>query len=162
MVNSRSDLIVVHDGGGTVRFSGGQLANGASTNEGNWLYVRKLVGTPLYDVQGAMDVDMPKYAAGYAKISWTPMTHCWPKILTWSAWTTTKKTRSNRKVQSQRVSLEGMPCWRWTSSSISCAVNMLGMLFGAKPISSTEAFMRRAFDGLLWVCPCRFTQLLPG
>lgn len=71
LVTSRSDLIVVHDGGGTVRFSGGQLAGGATTTEGNWLYVRQLVGTPLYDVQGAIDVDMPKYAAGYAKISWT-------------------------------------------------------------------------------------------
>jgi len=72
LVNERSEQLVVHDGGGTLRFVGGQLdSNRGSTGEGNWLYVRQLSGAPLYDVQGAMDVDMAKYAAGYAKIVWT-------------------------------------------------------------------------------------------
>jgi hypothetical protein len=67
-----ADHLVVHDGGGTVRFVGGQLdASRGSTGEGNWLYVRQINGTPLYDIQGAIDVDMAKYAAGYATISWT-------------------------------------------------------------------------------------------
>ncbi|MES2609396.1 MAG: hypothetical protein V4679_04095 [Pseudomonadota bacterium] len=72
LVNERADQLVVHDGGGTLRFVGGQLdANRGSTKDGNWLYVRQLSGSPLYDVQGAIDVDMAQYAAGYAKIAWT-------------------------------------------------------------------------------------------
>ncbi len=73
LVSERSsDHLVVHDGGGTLRFVGGQLdANRGSTGEGNWLYVRQLSGSPLYDIQGGLDVDMAKYAAGYAKIAWT-------------------------------------------------------------------------------------------
>ncbi len=73
LVNERgTDQFVVHDGGGSLRFVGGQLdANRGSTSQGNWLYVRQLSGSPLYDVQGAIDVDMAKYAAGYAKIAWT-------------------------------------------------------------------------------------------
>lgn len=72
LVTSKTDQFVVHDGGGTLRFVGGPLgANNAATTEGNWLYVRQLSGSPLYDVQGAIDVDMPQYAAGYAKIQWT-------------------------------------------------------------------------------------------
>ncbi len=67
-----ADHLVVHDGGGTVRFVGGQLdASKGSTSQGNWLYVRQLSGTPLYDIQGAIDVDLAKYAAGYAAIVWT-------------------------------------------------------------------------------------------
>lgn len=70
-VNDGAEQIVVHDGGGTVRFVGGQLdANKSSTNQGKWLYIRQIQGTPLYDVQGGIDVDMPKYAAGYAQIKW--------------------------------------------------------------------------------------------
>jgi len=77
LVNERSaDQLVVHDGGGTLRFVGGQLnGNRGSTSEGNWLYVRQLSGAPLYDVQGAIDVDMAQYAAGYAKIVWTTSTY---------------------------------------------------------------------------------------
>ena len=76
LVNERAEQFVVHDGGGTVRFVGGQLdANRGSTKEGNWLYVRQLSGSPLYDVQGAIDVDMAQYAAGYAKIVWTTSTY---------------------------------------------------------------------------------------
>ncbi len=77
LVNERTtDHIAVHDGGGTVRFVGGQLdANRGSTSEGNWLYVRQLSGSPLYDIQGAIDVDMAKYAAGYATIAWTTSTN---------------------------------------------------------------------------------------
>ena len=72
LVNEDVDHFVVHDGGGTLRFVGGQLdANRSSTDQGKWLYVRQLSGAALYDYQGALDVDMPKYAAGYAKISWT-------------------------------------------------------------------------------------------
>jgi hypothetical protein len=73
LVNERArDHFVVHDGGGTLRFVGGQLdASRGSTSEGNWLYVRQLSGNPLYDIQGAIDVDMPKYAAGFARITWT-------------------------------------------------------------------------------------------
>ncbi|EJE50914.1 hypothetical protein PMI14_04398 [Acidovorax sp. CF316] len=72
LVNERSEQLVVHDGGGTLRFVGGQLdAKRGSTKEGNWLYVRQLSGSPLYDVQGAIDLDMAQYAAGYAKIVWT-------------------------------------------------------------------------------------------
>lgn len=71
-----ADHLVVHDGGGTVRFVGGQLdARKGSTSQGNWLYVRQLSGTPLYDIQGAIDVDMAAYAAGYAAISWTTSTY---------------------------------------------------------------------------------------
>ncbi len=72
LINEDVDHFVVHDGGGTLRFVGGQLdANRSSTDQGKWLYVRQLSGAVLYDYQGALDVDMPKYAAGYAKISWT-------------------------------------------------------------------------------------------
>ncbi len=72
LVNQDVDHFVVHDGGGTLRFVGGQLdANRGSTGQGKWLYVRQLSGSALYDYQGAIDVDMPKYAAGYAAISWT-------------------------------------------------------------------------------------------
>ncbi len=73
LVNERSsDHFVVHDGGGTLRFVGGQLdAQRGSTSEGNWLYVRQLSGSPLYDIQGGIDLDMARYAAGYARISWT-------------------------------------------------------------------------------------------
>lgn len=71
-----TDHFVVHDGGGTVRFVGGQLdANRGSTSQGNWLYVRQINGSPLYDIQGGVDVDMVKYAAGYAAISWTTSTY---------------------------------------------------------------------------------------
>ena len=71
-----ADHLVVHDGGGTVRFVGGQLdASKGSTSQGNWLYVRQVSGSPLYDVQGAIDVDMDKYAAGYAAITWTTSTY---------------------------------------------------------------------------------------
>ncbi len=71
-----TDHFVVHDGGGTVRFVGGQLdANGGSTSQGNWLYVRQINGSPLYDIQGGIDVDMARYAAGYAAISWTTSTY---------------------------------------------------------------------------------------
>lgn len=77
LVSERSsDHFVVHDGGGTLRFVGGQLdANRGSTGEGNWLYVRQLSGSPLYDIQGGLDVDMAQYAAGYAKITWTTSTY---------------------------------------------------------------------------------------
>jgi hypothetical protein len=71
-----ADHLVVHDGGGTVRFVGGQLdANKGSTSQGNWLYIRQINGSPLYDVQGAIDVDMAQYAAGYAAITWTSSTY---------------------------------------------------------------------------------------
>ena len=43
---------------------------GGSIDQGGWLYVRQLMGSQLYDIQVAMDVDMPKYAAGYAQIQW--------------------------------------------------------------------------------------------
>jgi len=70
-----ADHLVVHDGGGTVRFVGGQFdASKGSTSQGNWLYIRQINGSPLYDVQGAIDVDMARYAAGYAAITWTATT----------------------------------------------------------------------------------------
>lgn len=73
LINERNiDHFVVHDGGGTLRFVGGQLdANRGSTSEGNWLYVRQLSGAALYDIQGGIDVDMAKYRTEYAKIAWT-------------------------------------------------------------------------------------------
>jgi len=72
LVTQDVDHFVVHDGGGTLRFVGGQLdANRGSTNQGQWLYVRQLSGAALFDYQGALDVDMPKYAAGYNAITWT-------------------------------------------------------------------------------------------
>jgi len=71
LVNSQADMVVVHDGGGTVRFLGGQLdRNGSSIAQGGWLYVRQLMGSELYDIQVAMDVDMLEYATGYAQIQW--------------------------------------------------------------------------------------------
>ena len=72
LVTQDVDHFVVHDGGGTLRFVGGQLdANRGSTDQGKWLYVRQLSGAALFDYQGAIDVDMPKYAAGYNAITWT-------------------------------------------------------------------------------------------
>ncbi|MBB6559672.1 hypothetical protein HNP48_002339 [Acidovorax soli] len=72
LIKEDVDHFVVHDGGGTLRFVGGQLdANRSSTDQGKWLYVRQLSGAALFDYQGAIDVDMPKYAAGYNAITWT-------------------------------------------------------------------------------------------
>jgi hypothetical protein len=71
LVKEDAEQFVVHDGSGSLRFMGGQLdANGGSTDQGQWLYVRQLSGAPLMTYQGAIDVDMPKYAAGYAAITW--------------------------------------------------------------------------------------------
>lgn len=71
LVKEDDEQFVVHDGSGSLRFMGGQLdANGGSTDQGQWLYVRQLSGAPLMTYQGAIDVDMPKYAAGYAAITW--------------------------------------------------------------------------------------------
>lgn len=76
LVSTGAEQLVVHDGGGTVRFVGGQLdANRGSTNQGKWLYIRQLNGSQLYDVQGGLDVDMPKFAAGYAQIQWNTSTY---------------------------------------------------------------------------------------
>ncbi len=76
-----ADHFVVHDGGGTLRFVGGQLdANRGSTNEGKWLYVRQLSGAPLFDIQGAIDVDMAKYRTEYAKIAWTTSSYPDPAV----------------------------------------------------------------------------------
>lgn len=72
LVKEGAEQLVVHDGSGSLRFMGGQLdAQGGSTDQGQWLYVRQLSGAPLMTYQGAIDVDMPKYAAGYAAITWT-------------------------------------------------------------------------------------------
>lgn len=66
------EVIVVHDGGGTVRFIGGNVnAQRGVLAEGGWMYVRQLSGTALYDIQGGVDVDMPKYKEAYGKIKWT-------------------------------------------------------------------------------------------
>jgi hypothetical protein len=71
LVKDGAEQLVVHDGSGSLRFMGGQLdANRGSTDQGQWLYVRQLSGAPLMTYQGAIDVDMPKYAAGYAAITW--------------------------------------------------------------------------------------------
>lgn len=71
LVKEGAEQFVVHDGSGSLRFMGGQLdAKGGSTDQGQWLYVRQLSGAPLMTYQGAIDVDMPKYAAGYAAITW--------------------------------------------------------------------------------------------
>lgn len=71
LVKEDAEQFVVHDGSGSLRFMGGQLdANRGSTDQGQWLYVRQLSGAPLMTYQGAIDVDMPKYAAGYAAITW--------------------------------------------------------------------------------------------
>lgn len=71
LVKDGAEQLVVHDGSGSLRFMGGQLdAQGGSTDQGQWLYVRQLSGAPLMTYQGAIDVDMPKYAAGYAAITW--------------------------------------------------------------------------------------------
>ena len=71
LVKEGAEQLVVHDGSGSLRFMGGQLdANRGSTDQGQWLYVRQLSGAPLMTYQGAIDVDMPKYAAGYAAIAW--------------------------------------------------------------------------------------------
>lgn len=72
LVKEDAEQFVVHDGSGSLRFMGGQLdANRGSTDQGQWLYVRQLSGAALMTYQGAIDVDMPKYAAGYAAITWT-------------------------------------------------------------------------------------------
>jgi hypothetical protein len=71
LVKDGAEQLVVHDGSGSLRFMGGQLdAKGGSTDQGQWLYVRQLSGAPLMTYQGAIDVDMPRYAAGYAAITW--------------------------------------------------------------------------------------------
>lgn len=66
------EVVVVHDGGGTVRFIGGNVnAQRGVLAEGGWMYVRQVSGSPLYDIQGGIDVDMPKYKEAYGKIKWT-------------------------------------------------------------------------------------------
>lgn len=71
LVKEDAEQFVVHDGSGSLRFMGGQLdAHRGSTDQGQWLYVRQLSGAPLMTYQGAIDVDMPKYAASYAAITW--------------------------------------------------------------------------------------------
>lgn len=74
LVSEDRDHFVVHDGGGTLRFSGGNIPNG-STDTGRWLYFRQLNGEPMYDVQGAMDLDMDRFIAGYNAMTWTNSYH---------------------------------------------------------------------------------------
>lgn len=62
------ELVVVHDGGGTVRFLGGTLSKPSAV--GGWVYVRQLMGDPLYDIQVALDVDVDMYAKAYASMEW--------------------------------------------------------------------------------------------
>lgn len=61
------ELVVVHDGGGTVRFTAGQVP---AIAKGGWLYFQQLQGTFPYDIQGGMDIDMAKYKEAYNSISW--------------------------------------------------------------------------------------------
>lgn len=71
LVNNHQELFVVHDGGGTLRFVAGGI-DGSRTplSRGGWLYIRQLNGSPLYDIQGGIDVDMNKYAAAFQSIVW--------------------------------------------------------------------------------------------
>lgn len=71
LINNRQELFVVHDGGGTLRFVAGGI-DGSRTpiTRGGWLYIRQLNGSPLYDIQGGIDVDMNKYAAAFQSIVW--------------------------------------------------------------------------------------------
>ena len=71
LINNHAELLVVHDGGGTLRFvSGGIDASRTPIARGGWLYIRQLNGTPLYDIQGGIDVDMNKYATAFNSIVW--------------------------------------------------------------------------------------------
>ena len=79
LVRAKSELLVVHDGGGTVRFVGGGIDNSRTPiTESGWLYIRQINGTPLYDIQGGIDVDLTRYAAGYNTIQWTTETNSDP------------------------------------------------------------------------------------
>lgn len=69
LLNASSDQIAVHDGGGTIRFLGGTLTSGATTR-GGWVYIRQIMGEPLYDIQIALDVDVAVYKQAYGRMQW--------------------------------------------------------------------------------------------
>ncbi len=123
LVKEDAEQFVVHDGSGSLRFMGGQLdANGGSTDQGQWLYVRQLSGAPLMTYQGAIDVDMPKYAAGYAAITWNTRSApdpidpvsgdgpaAPPPVATTTATTTTTPTATATRAPTAIMSAAGLP-----------------------------------------------------
>lgn len=72
LVKNKQELIVVHDGGGSLRFIGSGLDHTNTPLErGGWLYVRQIGGSSvLYDIQAGIDVDKAKYVAAYNKMIW--------------------------------------------------------------------------------------------
>lgn len=80
LIDSRQELLVVHDGGGSLRFVAGSLIGNALLTEPNWLYIRQLSGSGLYDYQGGIDVDLTKYAEGYSRLAWSASTYPDPLV----------------------------------------------------------------------------------
>lgn len=68
LYTTKQEMFVVHDGGGTLRFLAGNLVE--PSKEGGWVYVRQLMGDPLYDIQIGIDLDVALYADAYSKIQW--------------------------------------------------------------------------------------------
>lgn len=63
---SGQDVVVVHDGGGTVRL----VIGSASISTPGWLYIRQIGGSIPNDYQGGVNVNLNAYAAGYRAITW--------------------------------------------------------------------------------------------
>lgn len=61
------EIIVVHDGGGSMRFLAGAVP---AIDKGGWVYFTQLSGSYMYDVQGGVDLDLEKFRAGYQSIPW--------------------------------------------------------------------------------------------
>lgn len=66
------ERLIVHDGGGVVKYSGTARLSTAPFASGQWLYVRVLNAYPVYALGGAYEVDRDLYRTGYNEIYNTP------------------------------------------------------------------------------------------
>lgn len=67
LVTDGRELVIVHDGGGSMRFIAGKIP--APLAQGGWLYIKNLNGSDMYDIQGSIYVDLQKYVEGYRRTS---------------------------------------------------------------------------------------------